>query len=231
MASGCRAFKGRSDGIILDAILNCTPESPSLLNRSVPPQLEQIINRAMEKDRALRYQTGRDMSSELQRLKRDLDSGISGSSHGTRPIPRTHTGSYKTLGWLGGVVVFAGLLWLVMTLVISPAIPSPTSSYPITSDGRQKGLPNSFYPIVTDGARLYFTETGRGVLRFAHVSTAGSETTLVDTPFRFPRMADISPDHAHLLVVGFDGSESESPLSGNAHVRWNTTAHWRDQGS
>ncbi len=146
MASGCRAFKGRSDGIILDAILNCTPESPSLLNRSVPPQLEQIINRAMEKDRALRYQTGRDMSSELQRLKRDLDSGISGSSHGTRPIPRTHTGSYKTLGWLGGVVVFAGLLWLVMTLVISPAIPSPTSSYPITSDGRQKGLPNSLLP-------------------------------------------------------------------------------------
>jgi serine/threonine protein kinase/Tol biopolymer transport system component len=212
MASGCRAFKGRSDGIVLDAILNCTPESPSLLNRSVPPQLEQIINRAMEKDRALRYQTGRDMSSELQRLKRDLDSGISGSSHSARPIPRTHTGSYQTLGWLGGGAVFLGLLWLFITLVIPPSIPSPTSSYPITSDGRQKELPNSLYPMVTDGARLYFTETGKGDLRFAHVSTAGSETTLVDTPFRFPRMADISPDHAHLLVVGFNGSESESSL-------------------
>jgi serine/threonine protein kinase/Tol biopolymer transport system component len=212
MASGCRAFKGRSDGIILDAILNCKPESPSLLNRSVPPQLEQIINRAMEKDRALRYQTGRDMSSELQRLKRDLDSGISGSSLGVRPIPRTHTGSYKTLGWLGGVVVLVGLLWLLINLVIPSSIPSPTSSYPITSDGRQKGLPDSLYPIVTDGARLYFTETGKGGLRFAHVSTAGGETTLVDTPFRFPRMADISPDHAHLLIVGFNGSESESSL-------------------
>ena len=49
-------------------------------------------------------------------------------------------------------------------------------------------------------------------LRFAHVSTAGSETTLIETPFGFPRMADISPDHARLLVLGFNGSESESPL-------------------
>jgi len=213
MATGCRAFKGRSDGIVLDAVLNCEPASPSLLNRAVPPQLEQIINRALEKDRALRYQTARDMSSELQRLKRDLDSGISsGISQGAHPISRTRTGFYKKIRFLGLGVALLVMLWLFMTFVLVPSIPSPTGSYSITSDGRQKHLPNSFYPMVTDGARLYFTETGKGNLQFAHVSTAGSETTLVDTPFRFPRMADISPDHAQLLVVGFNGSESESSL-------------------
>src|ERR1700726_2122016 len=77
MATGTRAFTGRSDGIILDAILNFTPVSATKMNRAVPQQLEQVINRALEKDRTLRYQTARDLRSELQRVKRDVDSGIS----------------------------------------------------------------------------------------------------------------------------------------------------------
>ena len=212
MTTGCRAFTGRSDGIVLDAVLNCTPVSPSLLNRAVPPQLEQIIKRALEKDRELRYQTARDMRSELQRLKRDLDAGTSSGSSAARPISQARTRGYKKAGFLGGGVALLGLLLLFITFIMPPPIPSPTGTYPITSDGRQKELPGSVYPVVTDGARLYFTETGKGGLRFAHVSTAGSETTLVDTPFRFPRMADISPDHAQLLVMGFNGSEPESSL-------------------
>jgi len=212
MTTGCRAFTGRSDGIILDAVLNCAPVSPAKLNRAVPPQLEQIINRALEKDRGLRYQTARDLRSELQRLKRDVDSGISsGTSLAPRPSRPERNRLYKKVGLLGGGVGLLGLL-LFMTLIGPSPIPVPTGSYPVTSDGQQKEFPDSFYPVVTDGARLYFTEIGKGDLRFAHVSTAGSETTLIETPFRFPRMADISPDHARLLVLGFNGSELESPL-------------------
>src|SRR5439155_1212518 len=100
MTTGCRAFTGRSDGIILDAVLNCAPVSPAKLNRAVPPQLEQIINRALEKDRGLRYQTARDLRSELQRLKRDVDSGISsGTSLAPRPSRPT------TLGCLSWVLM------------------------------------------------------------------------------------------------------------------------------
>ena len=213
MTTACRAFTGRSDGIILDAVLNFTPVSPMKLNRAVPHQLDQIINRALEKDRALRYQTARDLRAELQRLKRDVDSGISsGSSVVPHSLPRERNKLRKQLGWLGGGIGLLGLLLLLITLIVPSPIPVPTGSYPITSDGQQKEFPDSFYPVVTDGARLYFTEIGKGDLRFAHVSTAGSETTLIDTPFRFPRMADISPDHARLLVLGFNGSELESPL-------------------
>ena len=212
MATGCRAFTGRSDGIILDAILNCAPVAPSKWNRAVPPRLEQIINRALEKDRGLRYQTARDLKSELQRLKRDLDSSISSeTSLSTQPIRTEGTRLYKKVGLLGGGAGLLGLLLFVTLILLSP-FPVPTGSYPVTSDGQQKEFPDAFYPVVTDGARLYFTEIGEGDLRFAHVSTVGSETTLIETPFRFPRMADISPDHARLLVLGFNGSELEAPL-------------------
>src|SRR4029077_12489659 len=148
----------------------------------------------------------------LQRLKRDVDSGISsGTSVVARSLPPEPNKLHKKLGWLVAGIGVLGLLLLMVFIVPSP-IPVPTGSYPITSDGHQKEFPDSFYPVVTDGARLYFTEIGKGDLRFAHVSTAGNETTLIDTPFRFPRMADISADRARLLVLGFNGSESESPL-------------------
>jgi serine/threonine protein kinase/Tol biopolymer transport system component len=212
LATGTRAFTGRNDGIILDAILNFTPVSATKMNRAVPPQLEQVINRALEKDRTLRYQTARDLRSELQRVKRDVDSGISsGTSIVPAPRPPERKKLYKKVGLLAGGAVLLELLLLVLLMVPSP-VPVPTGSYPVTSDGQQKEFPDSFYPVVTDGARLYFTETGKGDLRFAHVSTAGSETTPIETPFRFPRMADISPDHARLLVLGFSGSELEAPL-------------------
>jgi len=212
MTTGCRAFTGRSDGIILDAVLNYTPVSAVKLNPAVPPQLGQIINRALEKDRELRYQTARDLRSELQRLKRDMESGISsGTSLVPRFLPPARNHWYGKVGLLGGGMVLLALLLLISLIMHSP-IPTPLGSYPITRDGQQKQFPDSFYPVTTDGARLYFTEIGKGDLRFAHVSTAGSETTLIDTPFRFPRMADISADRAHLLVIGFNGSELESPL-------------------
>ena len=77
MATGRAAFTGNSAGVIFDGILNRQPVSPSQLNPAVPPKLEEIINRALEKDRTLRYQTARDLEAELHRLKRDVESGTS----------------------------------------------------------------------------------------------------------------------------------------------------------
>jgi tetratricopeptide (TPR) repeat protein len=82
MTTGQLPFRGESSAVICKAILDAAPTPAVRLNPDVPAELEQIINRALEKDRNLRYQSAADMRSELQRLKRDTDIGraIAGSS-------------------------------------------------------------------------------------------------------------------------------------------------------
>jgi eukaryotic-like serine/threonine-protein kinase len=84
MASGQAAFNGNTSAVVFDAILNRTPVAPSTLNPNLPPKLEEIIGKSLEKDRDLRYQTAAELRGDLKRLKRDTDSsrapaGSSGS--------------------------------------------------------------------------------------------------------------------------------------------------------
>jgi serine/threonine protein kinase/tetratricopeptide (TPR) repeat protein len=77
MATGALPFRGDTSGLIFESILNRPPVSPVRLNPDLPARLEEVIHRALEKDRDLRYQHASDMRSELKRLKRDTDSGRS----------------------------------------------------------------------------------------------------------------------------------------------------------
>ncbi|MCI0615487.1 protein kinase, partial [bacterium] len=77
MATQKQAFSGSSNAVIFDAILNKMPISASRVNPEISPELERIINKALEKDRDLRYQTAAEMRADLKRLKRDTDSGKS----------------------------------------------------------------------------------------------------------------------------------------------------------
>jgi serine/threonine protein kinase len=91
MATGRLPFKGDTSAAIFDSILHKAPIPAVRLNDDVPADLEHIINRAIEKDRNLRYQHASDMSAELQRLKRDTDSGRSAvvASVAEEPSPDT----------------------------------------------------------------------------------------------------------------------------------------------
>ncbi len=83
MATGQPAFNGNTSAVMFDAILNRTPAAPSSLNPNVSPKLEEIIGKALEKDRELRYQTAAELRGDLKRLKRDSDSGRAGSATGS----------------------------------------------------------------------------------------------------------------------------------------------------
>jgi serine/threonine protein kinase/Tfp pilus assembly protein PilF len=80
MATGQLPFRGESSAVIFNAILERDPVRAARLNPDLPPKLEEVINKALEKDRNLRYQHAADMRTDLQRLKRDTESGKSGAA-------------------------------------------------------------------------------------------------------------------------------------------------------
>jgi serine/threonine protein kinase len=79
MSTGRQPFTGNTSAVIFDAILNRAPTAPVRLNPNLPAELERIINKALEKDRELRYQVASEMRGDLKRLKREIDSGRSSS--------------------------------------------------------------------------------------------------------------------------------------------------------
>jgi len=101
MATGALPFRGESSGVIFKAILDGTPTSAMRLNPDLPPKLEEIINKSLEKDRNLRYQHASEIRTDLQRLKRDTES--------TR-IAATQASPDKTLK--------RGKLWVVLSACI-----------------------------------------------------------------------------------------------------------------
>src|SRR5208282_4775454 len=110
MATGMLPFRGESSGVIFESILNRAPVPLVRLNPDLPAKLEDIIHKALEKDRNLRYQSAAEMRADLQRLKRDTDSHKSAVVTESAPVSRK-----KRLQWVavGAVGVIAALVTAV----------------------------------------------------------------------------------------------------------------------
>jgi tetratricopeptide (TPR) repeat protein/predicted Ser/Thr protein kinase len=123
MATGWMAFAGRTPGIIMEAILNRRPTFACEVNPQLPPELEDIVGRAIEKDRKLRYQTAAAMRTDLKRLKHDTVSGVvAGTRTGSRQLTSTRAAptrspialqpGFRYWKWLpagAGVLLIAGV--------------------------------------------------------------------------------------------------------------------------
>ncbi len=89
MATGTLPFRGESSGVIFESILNKAPVAPVRLNPDLPTKLEEIIDKCLEKDRNLRYQNAADIRTDLQRVKRDTETGKSAAASLTM-VPSAH---------------------------------------------------------------------------------------------------------------------------------------------
>ena len=94
MATGMLPFRGESSGVIQREILDGTPTAAGRINPDVPPELERIINKALEKDRDLRYQHAADMRADLNRLKRETDTGRRAATSGSTEVATGVHSSY-----------------------------------------------------------------------------------------------------------------------------------------
>src|SRR6516162_10126348 len=168
MATGTLPFRGESSGVIFKAILDGTPTPAVRLNPDVPPKLEEIISKCLEKDRDLRYQHASDIRTDLKRLKRDTDSAhYLVSSAATQPLsgatPATSRFAKFTAHWRWLAFAFAALVGLsaiALTLHFRGSRASPASAVEIVPLVSMSG--QQYAPAVSpDGSQVAFGYRGQ----------------------------------------------------------------------
>ena len=137
MATGVLPFRGDTSAVIFEAILNRAPVPPVRLNPEVPAKLEEIIQKALEKDRDLRYQNASDIRADLKRLKRDTDSGRSAAA--VEVVPTSPSGAISAApssGSTAAVRTPSGAIPTApsgATATVAPSQPRKTRTYVIAA--------------------------------------------------------------------------------------------------
>ena len=208
MATGRVPFHGSTSMAVFNAILNEAPTPPSRVNPRLPPDLERVISKALEKDRKLRYQSAAELRADLERLKRDTQRGITPTAMGVRRTARS---------WvpIGAAVVLLGLLAGIY--LWRRGIRDPDQDLivkPLTSFLGLEWLPS----LSPDGSLIAYAHNAKGSMDIFVMPTAGGDPVqITKTPFdeALPRW---SPDGQYLAFLADEGSGSNiylvPPLGG-----------------
>jgi len=211
MATGVLPFPGATIALIFEGVLHYTATPATRVNPGLPQAMENILSKVLEKDTELRYQTAGELSTDLKRLKRDLESG---QSNAAAVRPGAHEEERVTdarRGWRTWAIV-AGCAVIAVTAItgyfsVRPAAPPRVlRTVQLTNTNRPKS------GVVTDGSRLYFVDGQAGL---SQVSVAGGETVPVPTSLEdtgFSNIFDIAPDGPALLMNTARGTMLDGPL-------------------
>jgi len=191
IATGRQAFAGNTSALVFDAILNRPPTPLARLNPELMPGLEPIINKALEKDRDLRYQTASDLRADLQRLKRDSQSAKFAVSSGPIAVPVLKSESQirrartrwlvPALATISGVAVLAAIVAYMSGLFsrTQPYTEAELQPQQLTLNSREDPATNA--SVSPDGKYLLYTD--QGGLHLKLLSTG--ETQLLPVPDQF----------------------------------------------
>jgi Tol biopolymer transport system component len=227
MVTGVLPFRGETSGLIAEAILNRTPVAPVRLNPDLPVKLEEIINKALEKDRKLRYQNATDLQTDLQRLARDSSRShweASSSKHEhekTKQLESVRPKTWKTYSYLA-----AAALVVMIAAAFLFRRPSPVAA-PTTKEWEQLTFftDSAVYPTLSsDGRMLAFLRGDNSFITAGEVYVKllpGGEPVQLTHDAK-PKLApSFSPDNSRIFY-GLGGQPWETwevPVFGGVEPR------------
>jgi serine/threonine protein kinase/Tol biopolymer transport system component len=188
MGTGKRAFPGNTIGLMCDAVLNRQPEPLTEVNPQLPMRLQEIIEKALEKDVQVRYQSAADMRADLVRLRRMLDSDSKGTTSGKIAVPETprRSGQRRTGAWVAiAVAVLAAAAVLGAFIAYRSVKSGQLADHPIKQTrltGNSVENPVDGAALSADGRYLVFSDKS-GI----HIKTiSGGEMKTIPPPAGLP---------------------------------------------
>ena len=219
MLTGKRAFQRPTSAETMSAILNEDPPPVSQTAINLPPALQRVVQRCLEKSPEQRFQSASDLAFALEALS---ESG-SASSRVISPEISHLPWKWIAAGAVVILVIASAVVWYLM----------PTPQPRITGSTQLTNGINPVFAMATDGSRLYFTEKRDNRAEgfaLAQVSVNGGDVSVIPTTVNKPALADISPDHTELLVGTY--SPEDTPIwnqpmpSGSAHPIGDLKVNW-----
>ena len=235
MATGRMPFHGDTTGILLLSIVERSPITPVRINPDVPVELEQIINKCLEKDRESRYQHASEIHADLEKLGEvlgleqfgstdalgevaEVTPHVKGSPTASAPSAQPTLAAEPTSEWWSAfavrwVLLALGVAALTTAIVFwrtrPPAVPLVEAVNQLTDDGEPK--PNWGY-LANDESRVYFNEGTTGKLKIAQVEVTGGPTEVVLTGVTDQRILGLSAEGSTLLTGSGMLYQDQGPL-------------------